>query len=105
MIWNAAIYCTRVERDPFVVALRCTLVYLFGSWNTRVGLTARQWIDGVNFERLEELKALAPNALKIVQSIDKKTFKKRRHEIFKPWIAPLIPAADSGRRLCIAPAK
>ena len=42
MIWNAAIYCTRVERDPFVVALRCTLVYLFGSWNTLVQAAAPQ---------------------------------------------------------------
>src|SRR5271170_2581690 len=32
----AAIYCRRVERAPFVVALRCTFVYLFGSWNTLV---------------------------------------------------------------------
>ena len=36
VIWNAALYCTRVDRDPVVVALRCTLVYLFGSWNTLV---------------------------------------------------------------------
>jgi hypothetical protein len=42
MIWNAAIYCTRVERDPFAVALLCTLVYLFGSWNTLVQAAAPQ---------------------------------------------------------------
>jgi hypothetical protein len=54
MIWNAAIYCTRVERDPFVVAVRCTLVYLFGSWNTLVQAAAPQCRMGER-ERNEEL--------------------------------------------------
>ena len=45
MIWNAAIYCTRVERDLLTVALRCTLVYLFGSWNTLVqAATPQCWM-------------------------------------------------------------
>ena len=54
MIWNAAIYCTRVERDPFVVSLRCTLVYLFGSWNTLVQAAVPQRWTGER-ERNEEL--------------------------------------------------
>ena len=54
MIGNAAIYCTRVEREPFMVSLRCTLVYLFDSFNALVQAAAPQCWMGER-ERNEEL--------------------------------------------------
>jgi hypothetical protein len=46
--------------------------------DTRLGLTARQWIAGVDFNRLEQLKNLAPNALNILQAVGSLTFKRRQ---------------------------
>jgi hypothetical protein len=66
---------------------------------TRIGLTARRWIDGVNFKRLDESKQLAPNALKILQAVGKKTFKARQREIFRPRIKALIPKSDPDGKL------
>jgi hypothetical protein len=72
--------------------------YYHAGFETRLGLTASQWIAGVDFKKVEELKQLSPNALKILQAVDPKAFKKRQHEIFKPWIEPLVPfiAPDGG---------
>ena len=57
----------------------------------RIGLTPRQWIDGVNFSRFELAKERALDALKDLQTVDKKTFRKRQHEIFRPSIGKLYP--------------
>jgi hypothetical protein len=41
--------------------------------------------------------------MKILQKIDAKTFKKRQHEIFRPWIKGLIPlVGPDGRALPVA---
>jgi hypothetical protein len=57
---------------------------------THIGLTARQWIQGIDYARIEKLKEYAPNALKILQTVDKKSFKAKQKAIFKKWIGPLI---------------
>ncbi|MCK1479448.1 hypothetical protein IVB27_33075 [Bradyrhizobium sp. 197] len=67
--------------------------YLSGS-RVRLGLTARGFIDGVDFARIEENKKLAPDALRRLQMIDRKAFKARHSAIFKAWITNLIPDAD-----------
>jgi hypothetical protein len=60
-------------------------------WRMRVGLTPREWIEGIDFAQIEANKTLAPNALKILQDVGAAQVKKRQHEIFKRWIKPLIP--------------
>jgi len=69
----------------------------------RVGLTARTWIDGIDLSSLGKLKHLAPAALSSLQTIDKKAFGERQHEIFGAWIKGLIPAIDpEGKALSVA---
>lgn len=72
--------------------------YLAGS-QTRIGLTARQWIKGIDYARIEELKKPAPNALKILQTLDKKSFKAKQKAIFKKWIEGLVPDAGQDGKL------
>jgi hypothetical protein len=62
--------------------------------NTRLGLTARQWIKEIDLSWLGGKKQPAPEALRTLQSVDKKTFKQREHEMFRPWIKGLIPTVD-----------
>jgi hypothetical protein len=64
--------------------------YLSGA-RTQIGLTARGWIDGVDFARLDGNKELAPDALRRLQAVDRKTFKRRQNEVFRAWINGLIP--------------
>jgi hypothetical protein len=59
--------------------------------DTRIGLTPRQWIDGVDFNRINKNKVLAPSALSTLQSADPKVFRKRQQEIFRRWIDNLLP--------------
>jgi hypothetical protein len=72
--------------------------FLSGS-KVRVGLTARTFIDGTDFARIEELKQLAPDALRRLQAVDRKTFRKRHDEVSKAWIRNLIPDTDPDGRL------
>ena len=67
--------------------------YLSGT-QTRIGLTPRGWIDGVDFKRVAKLKELAPDALKRLQAVDRKTFRTRQDEVFRAWIKALIPKLD-----------
>lgn len=79
-------------REPLVFTPHLSVVDLYHAGaDTRLGLTARQWIAGVDFNRLEQLKNLAPNALNILQAVGSRTFKRRQQEIFIPWIKNLIP--------------
>jgi hypothetical protein len=65
----------------------------FGNANA-VGLTKRGWIDGTDFTRVAKLKELAPDALRRLQAVDRKTFRTRQNEVFKAWIKGLIPKFD-----------
>lgn len=67
--------------------------------HTHVGLTPRQWIRGIDFKRIEELKELAPNALKLLQMVEKKTLKSKQDAIFQKWIEPFLPDAGPDGKL------
>lgn len=80
----------------FVVITPCLSIvnsYHSGSL-TRVGLGPRQWIAGMDFDQFNPLKHAAQTTLARLQKVDKKTLRKREHEIFKPWIEALIPISD-----------
>src|SRR5947208_11713157 len=65
-------------QDLWVVAPHLSVVdsYLSGT-QTRIGLTPRGWIDGVDFNRVAKLEELAPDALKRLQAVDRETFRTR----------------------------
>jgi hypothetical protein len=85
--------------NPFTRHLSVVDSYHAGA-QARIGLTARGWIAGIDFARIDHPKDLAPNALKILQAVDPKDFKKRQDDIFKPWIRGLIPTiGPDGRGL------
>jgi hypothetical protein len=60
-------------------------------YQTRIGLTPRQWIDGVNFKRFDKSKDLAPTALRQLQTLGAKKVAQRQDEIFRNWIQGLLP--------------
>jgi hypothetical protein len=68
--------------------------YYHTGTQTRIGLTPRGWIDGIDFVQVAQLKKLAPDALRRLQSVDRKTFRTRQSEVFKAWIKGLIPKFD-----------
>jgi hypothetical protein len=68
--------------------------YYHSGTQTRIGLTPRGWIDGIDFARVAKLKELAPDALRRLQAVDRKTFRTRQNEVFKAWIKGLIPKFD-----------
>jgi hypothetical protein len=75
----------------------------FAGWQTRLGLTARQFIRETDFASLLPLRTLSPNALRTLQRADRQTLKSKEKEMFEAWIAPLIPNRDpDGRALTIA---
>jgi hypothetical protein len=63
----------------------------FASGQTRTGLTARQFIRGIDFASLRPSKRLSPNALKNLQNANPKTRKLKEEKDFTAWIEPLIP--------------
>ena len=64
-----------------------------------IGLTPRQWIRGIDYKRIEALKELAPNALKLLQELDDKASKAKQEAIFKAWIKSLLPDAGPDGKL------
>jgi hypothetical protein len=90
------------ELVVFTPHLSVVDAFLAGS-HAQVGLTARGFIERTDFAGIEKQKELAPDALRRLQAVDRKTFKARQHEIFRPWIKNLIPATDpEGKALSIA---
>lgn len=82
-------------RDLCVVTPHLSIVDSYHSGTqTRIGLTARGWIDGTNFKRMAELKKLAPDALTKLHAVDRKTFRRRQNEVFKAWIKGRVPKFD-----------
>lgn len=74
----------------------------FAGAQTRIGLTARQFIREIDFARLHPLKRLSPDALRTFQSADPKTRKDKEKEIFDAWIGSSIPdRGPDGRALTI----
>ena len=51
------------------------------------------------FWRIEKLKEHAPNALKLLQTVDKKTLRSKQDAIFQKWIEPLLPDAEPDGKL------
>lgn len=92
-LWTSHFGATPDELCVFTPHLSVVDGYLSGS-KVRLGLTPRGFIDGVDFARIEENKKLAPDALRRLQAVDRKTFKARHSDIFKAWITSLIPDAD-----------
>jgi hypothetical protein len=82
-------------RDLCVITPHLSVVdfYLSGT-QTQIGLTARRWIDRVDFNLLDGHKELAPDALRRLQAVDRKVFKTRQNEVFRAWIKGLIPKLD-----------
>jgi hypothetical protein len=75
----------------------------FAGAQTRIGLTARQFIRETDFASLCPLKRLSPDALRTFQSADPKTRKGKEKEIFDTWIGSSIPDRDpDGRALTIS---
>jgi hypothetical protein len=64
--------------------------FMVGS-QTRIGVTPRQWIDGVDFRRFDPSKQLAPTALRQLQTFGPKKIEERQDEIFEKWIEALLP--------------
>ncbi len=70
----------------------------FAGAQTRIGLTARQFIRETDFAALLPLKRLSPDALRVLQAVDQKVLKDREQEMFEAWIVPSIPDRDPERR-------
>jgi hypothetical protein len=60
-------------------------------FQTRIGVTPRQWIDGTNFKNFDPSKELAPTALRQLQTFGEKKVAQRQDEIFRRWIQALLP--------------
>jgi hypothetical protein len=60
--------------------------------HAQVGLTARGFVERTDFAGIEKQKEPAPDALRRLQAVDKKTL------IFNAWIKNLIPPADPDGR-------
>jgi hypothetical protein len=74
----------------------------FAGAQTRIGLTARQFIRETDFASLQPLKRLSPDALRTFQCADRKTRKGKEKEIFDAWIGSSIPdRGPDGRALTI----
>jgi len=79
-------------RDLIVITSSLSVVdSFFTGSKTRIGLTARQFIRETDFSSLRPLKQLAPDALRTLQSADRKTLKRMEKQMFEAWIAPSIP--------------
>ncbi|NOJ39977.1 hypothetical protein [Bradyrhizobium australiense] len=92
-IWKKAL---RIAPEPIQVFNRYLSQvdsYLSGT-GTRIGLTPRQWIDGVDFERFKRPKELAPTALRQLQTYGAKKMALRQDEMFQKWISGLLPKTD-----------
>lgn len=69
-------------------------------FETRIGLTPTQWINGVNFAKYDNDKKRAPTALRQLQTYGADKIQERQDEIFRKWIEALLPKTDpSGRAL------
>jgi hypothetical protein len=83
----------QIAPEP-VDAIRCYLSqvesFMVGS-QTRIGVTPRQWIDTIDFQRYAPSKQLAPTALRQLQTLGSKKVAERQDEIFEKWIAGLLP--------------
>ena len=64
--------------------------YMVGS-QTRIGVTPRQWIDGVDFPRFDPSKQFAPTALRQLQTFGPKKIAERQNEIFEKWVQGVLP--------------
>lgn len=65
---------------------------------TRIGLTLRQLIRGIDYAQLLPLKKLSPRALATLQMTDRKVLVEKQKEIFLAWIGPSIPEHDPDGR-------
>jgi len=77
----------------------------FAGVQTRIGLTARQFIRETDFASLHPLKRLSPDALRTFQSADRRTLKCKEKEIFNAWIGPSIPNRGPDGRALTTPEK
>jgi hypothetical protein len=91
-------------RDLIAITPSLTVVdSFFAGSHTRIGLTARQFIRGIDFAALQPVRRLSPDALRTLQGADRKVLRAKKREIFDAWIAPLIPdRGPDGRALTIA---
>jgi hypothetical protein len=67
--------------------------------NPRVGITTRQFIAGIDFASLAPFKKLSPNALKTLQTVDKRLLRVNQEKLFRAWIGPSIPVRDPNDRV------
>lgn len=66
----------------------------------RIGLTPTKWIAGINYDRAQPLKDLAPQALTTLQAAGTAAVLERQVEIFDRWIRNLVPkTAPNGEAL------
>ena len=92
-LWQAKLGKAPEPTEVFKRHLSELEVYQAG-YRTRVGLTPRQWIDGVNFQNFERYKELAPTALRQLQAAGAKKIAQRQDEIFRKWIQALLPTKN-----------
>jgi hypothetical protein len=96
-------YFQAVPKELLIITPHLSVVdYFFAGELTRVGLTARQFIDETDFSMLRAEKRHTPAALKTLQAADKSLLRAKEKEMFEAWIAPNIPDVGSdGRTLNI----
>lgn len=74
--------------------------YHFAGGLTRIGLTAQQFVDGIDFELLKRERAATPAALRTLQSAESAKLREVAKQMFDAWIEGLIPdLGPSGRLL------
>ncbi len=79
-------------RDLIAITPLLSVVDLFfAGAQTRIGLTARQFIRETDFTSLRPLKRLSPDALRTLQGADRRTLRRKEKEMFEAWILPSIP--------------
>jgi hypothetical protein len=72
--------------------------FLSGS-EMRIGLTAEQFISGIDYQTLNPLKKLSPEAQSTMKATNSKVLKEKDHEIFTGWIWQSIPLRGPNGKL------
>jgi hypothetical protein len=89
-LWKEKLQIEPEPVDAFRRYLSEVESYLVGS-KTRIGVTPRQWIDTIDFDRYAPSKQLAPTALRQLQTLGAEKIVERQDEVFGKWIEGLLP--------------
>ena len=90
----------RYDRDHEPMAMITPYLWVVDSHlhDSRInfGMTARQFVRGIDHTMLDPLRTLSPNALRDLQTADKEVVRGLQREMFMAWLNGLMPRFDPG---------